>query len=306
MTATLIGGTQGRRSWSLKRDDQGHRTYTLKQRVQVSSHQDGPAVALACSGLPTIGSTYAPTGSNDVDDWVWCSPEVDVQPVVGDGEVNEFFDITNYFTNFPLNRCQTASIENPLSEPMRLSGSFVKYTREASFDRFGYALLSSSWEQFRGNLVERDYSRPSVVIEMNLTDLPLSSFAPAIDTVNDAPLWGLSERCVKLSNITWSRKVYGTCTYYFTVTYEFDISFSTFDKTIIDHGTKKLKPGGSKTNPKDFIRALDDLDNPIDVILDGNGNPWTNTGTSGPGIWTPQLYDESNFLLLGIPTDFTS
>lgn len=300
MSATLLSGP---RKWSLKRDQTGFRTYSIKFRVEVSSNYDGPGVALTASGLPTVGSTL--NIDNEVDNWVYCSPELDIDPVDDEGKPNYFFDITYNFTNYPFPRCQTTSIDNPLDEPDRLSGSFVKYTREASKDRHGNPLFSSSWEQFRGSLVERDYNRPTVCIEMNLATLPLSGFAPMIDTVNDSSLWGLPKRCVKLSNASWSRKVYGTCSYYFVVTYEFDIDYNTFDKTIIDHGTKKLKPGGNKNDPRDFILATDVLDNPIDVILDGNGNPWNNLGTHGPGIWTPELYDESNFLLLGIPTSFS-
>lgn len=204
-----------------------------------------------------------------------------------------------FSSKFTSKRCQSSSYQNPLSEPDRIGGSFTKYQRETLFDRDGNPVLSSSHQPLLG--IERDDNRPNVTIEKNVSNLGLATWSPMIDTLNSSPLWGVPARCVKLSNVSWRRLLFGTCTYYFTVGYEFDVDYTTFDKTYLDRGNRILKTGGDKNDPRDFKRAKDTVtgENLESVVLDGNGEVWDGTGS--PGLITPETYDESNFLLLGIP-----
>jgi hypothetical protein len=283
--------------WSLTRDDDGHRTYKIKWLVEAASPNEGPALIANATGLPAIGSTWA--FASDVDAWAFCWPNLKVAPVLTK-EKSGYWTVENIFTTKPLNRCQDSSIENPINEPDRISGSFVKYTQEAVQDKDGEALVNSAHEQYRGQVVEVDFNRPTVQVEKNLLTLPLSTFAPMIDTVNDAALWGLPARCVKLSNASWQRKLYGTCSYYYTVGYEFDINYNTFDKQVLDEGTMVLGEGGSAANPGDFVKYKDLNGENSRVVLDGAGEPWD--GASAPYYHEFEIYQESNFLTLGIPT----
>jgi hypothetical protein len=160
-----------------------------------------------------------------------------------------------------------------------------------------------------------------------------------VDTLNDATLWGLAARKIKLSNVSWERLLYGTCDYYYKRVFDFDIDFSTFDRDVLDEGTKVLSgqwdrdtgewvlleiegyggtPNPDAQRPDHFIRYKDRNDENARVILDGNGLPAdsvvlraeeTGTGTteteSGAAARIQvKKYEESNFLLLGIPTEF--
>jgi hypothetical protein len=321
MTATVKTGI---RVWEGERDDEGHRTFTVTHLVETSSKNDGPYTVMMASGLPAVGSTW--NFGNDNDTWAFCYPYMKISraPEIKEGEWVRFWRVDQKFSTKPLSRCQTSTISDPLSEPQQLSGSFTKYTKEATYNRFGAVIRSSSWEPFQGQQVEFDANRPTVKIGQNVTSLGLSTFANMIDTVNDSTLWGMSRRCVKLSNVNWERKLYGTCTYYYTRTFEFDIDAKTFDRYVVDEGNKVLnghwdkltgnwtldKIGGSapdKNNPRHFIKAIDRAGNPIRLPLNGAGEPLgiPQTGT-GVGESLHQLkieyYPESNFLSLGIPS----
>lgn len=292
----MVMTVKERVGWDGKRTKDGHRTYHIDWLAVSTSTADGPAQAFAASGLAAVGSTWS--FGNDVDAWAFCLPQMDVKPVVKK-EPGYWWNIRQYFSTLPMERCQDASIENPLNEPDRISGSFTKTTKEAQFDRNGDPILTSSHERITGKAVERDYNKPTVVIEKTLATLPLSTYAPMIDTVNDATLWGLSARKIKLNNATWRRRLYGVCTYYYIVKYDFEIDYNTFDVTVLDEGTKVLVEGGTVTNPRHFKAKTDAEGNPVKVLLDGNGAEWDGTGS--PGTIDIEKYPESNFLLLGIP-----
>ena len=304
MTTSIVGGPK---TWEGERDEEGYRTFYVERRIK-GAKTDGPSNVMNTSGLALPGAPWSYDG--DADSNVWCTGEMKVTPEVRDGSPNEYWTTRQKYTNKPLKRCQTSSIENPLDEPDKVSGSFTKYTKEAVYDRFGDPIVNSAFEQMRGPQVERDANRPNVTIEKNLATLPLSTFSQMIDTVNDSTLWGLPARCVKLTNVSWSRKVYGTCSYYYTVSYEFDIDYDTFDRDLLDEGTKVLEENGDENDPRDFEVKTDTKGNPVRVILDGHGQPWTGflgtsgTGSNSPGSIHVEFYGESNFLLLDIPTSF--
>lgn len=293
MSSTLLGMVD----WNGSRDIEGHREYKAQWLVESNDIDDGPSVIFTTAGLPAIGSYW--DFGNDLDAWAYCMPDWKITPAVTK-EPNELWIVEQTFSTKPMKRCQDTAIENPLSEPARLSGSFVTFSRECMYDRFGDATLSSSFELLRGPSMEMDDARPTVQVGLNFTTLPLSLFSSMLHTVNDATLWGLPARCVKLSNATWTRQLYGTCTFYYTVDYDFDIRYDTFDVDVLDEGSRVLAPGGTPTNPRHFTVYKDLNGENTRCILDGSGEAWDGTGS--PGVRHVEKYNESNLLLLGIPT----
>lgn len=312
--ATFI--VPGPRDLALSRDDDGHREYTLRLLVKSNDPQDdGPETVLGTSGLPTVGAAYA-TG-NDSDPWAFCSPRLRITPERGK-EPNKLWFLDYVFTTKPFKRCQDTTIDDPLTEPDRISGTFVKYTKEATRDRNNNLIKTSSHEVVRGPQVEFDANRPSVRIEQNVATLELNVFSEMVDTVNDATLWGLAARKIKLSNVSWDRKIYGSCNYYYTRSFDFDVDFKGFDRTFMDEGTKCIRgkwasneagtgstdkwvvdAAAVATNPQDFIRYKDRNGENTRVLLDGNGRPLADADS--PFEIDVEYYGESNFLLLGIP-----
>lgn len=288
----------GRIAWSLKRDSEGHREYDLQMLVK-AGRDDGPLTVMFASGLPADGTTWGYGGDNDVYAYLW--PDRDVSQFVSDQGPMEWWKVGFKFSTRPHRRCQTTQIENPINEPPDLSGSFLRYVKNATQDRFGTPLRTSSHELITGEAAQFDGNRATVRVGLNTATLPLTTFTSMMNTVNDATLWGLGSRKIKLSNTSWQRKVYGTCNFYYTSVHEFDIDFEGHDKVAFDQGTRILIDGGDADNPADFILAKDKLgENYGTVLLDGAGQVLTDIGS--PVTANIEHYNESNFLLLGVPT----
>lgn len=319
------------RSWSLNRDNEGYRTYNLVSLVvdNQAGSLPGPKTILDTSGLPLIGATW--NYGTDSDPWAFCLPDarVTVHEQGEDGRPTAY-RVEQKFSTRPHNRCQDTKVENPLLEPPEVSGSFVKYVQEVTEDKDGERILTSGHELIKGPQIEFDFNRPTVRISQNVANLELDKFSEMVDTVNDATLWGLGARKIKLSNAPWERNYYGRCFIYYTRTFEFDIDFNTFDRTVLDEGTKcidgqwknfgtdanpswryEAAKNTDPTNPGDFVQFIDKTGNPARVILDGGGFPLdgtiqgADTGTGTPataGSIDVKYYSESNFLSLGIPT----
>lgn len=280
----------GQTKWSMTRDGEGHRIYLVTFLIEADSSLDGPATVLQTSGLPTYGQTWAI--DNDIDVWAWCKWDAKVTPVRTE-EPNYYWTVEMTFSTKPPEKtCKNAQVEDPLLEPMKVSGSFIKYMEEATVDRYGRPILSSSLERMKGPQLEFDNTRMEVNIEQNVPVLQLDLLSRLDNTVNAYPLWGLPRRYIKLSNITWERKFYGQCHVYFTRRFSFEIRFDGFDRDLLDEGTKVLNGHWAedsdrwvlddigpnppnKHKPGHFIKATDRNGNYIHVILNGSGEPAT-------------------------------
>lgn len=303
----MSGTSLGRVEWSLDRDDEGHRTYTLKSLVKTTSTADGPAVAYFAAGLPAIGTAWS--YGNDFDAWAFCLPRAKVEPVLSK-ERGYYYLVTNYFSTRPLSRCQDDAIENPIAEPAKISGSFVEYTKKAETRSDGSLILSSSHEKIKG--LEKDSSRATVIIEINATTLGLNVYTELLHCLNDSTLWGLAARKVKFSRVSWERLLYGTCTFFYKKRMEFDIRFDGWDlDDIADTGFKVFDSErwpdtpSYRANPENYMLAVDSRgkSSPERVLLDGSGRRLTDP--LNPVYLDPiELYPEANLLLLGIPSSF--
>ncbi len=284
MATVLVDGA---RTWEMTRDEKGHRTYKVKYLVE-GLKTDGPANAIQTPGLPTYGTPWII--DDDVDLWAFCKFNATVKPVL-EKEPNLYWEVEFTFSTMPdVQACKSSQVEDPLLEPIKVSGSFVRYQEEAYFDRFGDAVVNSAHEQIRGAQVEFDANRPQVKIEQNVPILQYALLAQMSETVNAFTLWGLPPRTIKLSSISWERKYYAICSVYYTRSLEFDVRYDGFDRDTLDEGTKVLNGhwdentgnwvlddiGGDppdEANPEHFIRFQDRLGNYCRVILNGHGLP---------------------------------
>jgi hypothetical protein len=246
MVTRLRGGPK---VWEGERDEEGHRTYKVTFLVDAEPF-DGPANVLQTPGLPVPGTFWLLDG--DVDVYAHCKLNASVKPVLTDGEPGELWTAEFTFSTKPNKRCTDTQVEDPLLEPMKISGNWSKDKEEATADRFGKPVFNSAGEQVRGHPVEFDTHRPSVKVEMNVLLLGLELLAAMVNTVNSDWLWGLPPRTVKLANAPWERKYRGTCEVYFTRTLEFEVRYEGWDRDVLDEGTRCLRgywrpPGDAAT-----------------------------------------------------------
>jgi hypothetical protein len=213
--------TLGPYTWHGERDDEGHRSYHIAFKVKSTDPLDGPFTVLLTPGLPRTGDLWV--FGNDADCWAWCHPQTTIRALSPPGHPTSAWLVERMFSTKPIKRCQDKTVEDPLLEPQKISGNFVKYTEEARFDRKGYQLLYSSFEQISGPHAEFDANRHTIKVEQNVADLQLPLISGMNNTVNDATLWGVPKRCIKLSDVGWERVLWGTCTYYFKRNFTFEI-----------------------------------------------------------------------------------
>lgn len=307
----------GQHTWSCQRDAEGHREYRIKHLVRITCDEQepsgtgtagppnlGPATALLTPGLPQPGDVWNFDG--DSDPWAFCRQQASVTSY-RDGQRNLFAWVEQTFSTRPdPRRCLDQQQGDPLDEPVQVSVSFQKYQEEGTEDRFGQPIVSSSHEQIRGPENTWDATRFQVKIRMNVAELNLPLFDAAKNSVNHAPLWGLPRRCVKFSEFGATKNYYGSCSVYYTLDMTFDADGRTWDRDLLDEGTKVLHGHWHPTthhwvldnidgvppdphNPAHFQLFQDRQGNPCRVILNGGGLPasvcvdglGTTSGTGG-------------------------
>ncbi len=297
MASRLVGLVK----WEGSRDRDGYREYHAWFLVGTDDTGDGPAIVMQTEGLPRPGEQWL-FSSQESDSWAFCKLDTKVtihQQKEGDPNVWWMVE-TTFSTKGDSKRCKDEQIDDPLLEPQKISGSFAKYQEEATHDRYGSPILNSAYEQMRGPQVEFDATRYHVKVEQNVPQLQLPLVTSMRDCLNGSTLWGVPPRCIKLTGFNWERKFYGQCSVYFVRTFEFEIRLDTFDRNLLDEGTKALNGRFDKVtgnwvleniagappnrfNPQHYQRFIDRKGNPTRVILNGQGLPAgvkVGTGTS--------------------------
>lgn len=292
------------RRWSATVDKEGYREYKIVFLVKCSSADDGPANALLTSGLPTFGSVW--DFYDDFDAWAFRQHDVTVTPIRSrDTDVIMHFELEYLYSTKPFRDCADV-VEDPLLKPQIVGGGLTHLKEEGVDDRFGKPILNSSLERIHSVNNEWDKSLPSIEIEQNVAVLDLDLCEGMLDTVNAYTIWGLPKRCIKLSSFVWEKKYYGVCYPYYTRKFQFDINFQSFDRDLLDEGTKVLNGKWNFTtrewelvdidgdppnrlDPTHFIRFKDPNAENTRTLLD-NGVPYkplakitTCTECPGPG-----------------------
>lgn len=276
----------GLTTWNMAEDDEGHREYHIEFKVRADD-TDGPYNVRNTAGLPLPGSFWQFRG--DIDPVAFCKRRSLINPIQKDSEATTLWKAGFTFSTRPDKRCQDNRFEDPLTEPMRVSGSWTRYKEEATKNRFGNPLKFSSHERMKGPQIEFETGLPTVRVEQNVLNLELDLLAALIHTVNDAPLWGLPIRCVRLASVSWSKEFYGSCYPYYKRSLEFEVNPDTFDRDIADEGRKVLygrweRPGvwrilcidgdwPDHKNPAHFVDFKSYEGNPSVALLNGKGLP---------------------------------
>lgn len=299
MTVRLVGPID----WGRDDDDDGNREYFIRFLVE-AAWTDGPAAVSLAAGLPYPGTPWI--YFNDFDFFALCkfNRKFKRHSQIKEGRRGRWWTVDCFFSTKPQKRCQDLKVEDPLLEPPKINGSSIKYSTEATHDRFGNPLVNSAFEQLRGPQVEFDQNRPSLTIEQNFPSFFQIALAyQMVDMVNLFPMWNIPSRCIKLSGVSFEELYHGFCRKYYRRRLEFDIFYKTttrgivsgFDRDILDEATKALhgrwasdsndwvrQPvGGGVLNPN--INGVLDENSPLNPdprnpshfikVLDRKGNP---------------------------------
>lgn len=252
------------------------------------------------NGLPVIGTPYKI--GNDNDPYALCLPDPEINPVHQRGEPHDLWTATFRFSTRYMERSQcdpedetgNFAVKDPLSEPWIEAGTYYKFTKLAdkcsklifqdSSGNILYSVDQASSGQplqdirnsaFEVIPLEVDDGRATLQLTHNYLYHPLTwdstmgadivPLPTLVNCVNSVQLWGFQPRCVKLSNYTYTRIVYGKCTYFYRITFDFDINVKTWDKPLADRGTQCLavyNPKNANCNPPPWTQLQPNSTNP--------------------------------------------
>lgn len=319
-------------------EETGHRTFTAKYKV-AHDIDEGPLAIESADGLPAIGDHWEPEELNEIDEFARRTPYAKVTYMV-EGEKTTYSLVEVHFTTKPIKRCQDTQIENPLLEPPKISGTFTEQTQKALFDKYWSQIRNSAGEPYTD--IEREFSYLTVDISVNVDESPVSLIARKLHNLNDAELWGLPAKCIKLSAASWETLYWGVCTKYYKLSMGFKIrppytipatstvrrkkkpgdpSSTEFEWIVVpgnatfggwvfatpDMSSSRIRaPGSNGSSQVSTILQRDQMgDTMAGILLDGHGNPATRDGDGNMNfaVGVFELYDESNLLELPIPDE---
>lgn len=301
--------------WGAERDKEGYVTYNVDWLVETTDSDDGPQVVSSATGLPAIGDDWV--FGNDNDAWAFCEPTMTIRAHSDyeEGDPHTHWIVSQKFSNNPRKRCQTAGIENPLLEPVEMRGNTTTFTKEATQTKDGDPLVTTSWEEIKGSIVEVPDPGHMINLSWNVASINLAFYAQTHrqTPLNDATLWGMPARTVRFADWKWQRLLYGVCSYYYKLMLDFELKYDGFDPWIPNRGNMVLPDNVDpddtdpdipaitiKENPDRFIVNVDANGQPCPCWLDAKGRKVTNYNDIL--ITQAELLGESNLLLLGVPS----
>lgn len=281
----------------------GDREYKRFFLVRTSSQDDGPLTVALATGLPLVGETYRYPGTattpgptlTEYDTGVYAGEMV---PKLADKNKKTLWAIEVPYTSTPTGKA-TGGPADPLDEPPKFSGSFLRVNEIFEEDNEGNAILMSSGEPPDPPL-EEGVSYPTLRIEMNVASPALALWADYANAVNTGTFWGLGARKWAIEKIDWQDQFRGNGSRYVTVVFEFAAKYNTWDRRFLDRGyyRKVVAPVAGKI-------LITDIDGqPVNAprLLDGSGNVLEEG--SDPVYITKKLRPERSFGSLGVPTAY--
>lgn len=264
MAAYIIGS--GPYDWAMSEDEEGHRDYQVFWEVKTDGPAYGPDYALFCAGLPTPGASLSIGSTTDA--WAFYQRKGTAK-LKDRNKHRSIWIVQTDFSTRPVRRCETGKFENPLLEPHKVRGGGDSFQREAIVDKDGNALLNSAGQRFKGPTVQIEDGWNTLEVEQNVAWINATVLGTYRYATNDATFWGFAARTLKVKSLTWQRVLYGTCSYFFTVSTTFQINPDTWDLHLLDEGDMVKVPG---TAPAQYRRAKDWQEENVHVLLDGSGN----------------------------------
>lgn len=283
---------------STSADNEGHRTHSVTFRaVTDDTTKKSYSAWLAVATQYPPGTPYSLLGESD--SWAFAQRPSRARAEKATNRKSYLVDVD--FSTKPAEKCSNHNVENPLDEPVKISGSFVRATKVVTQDRLGEQLANSADEPWIP-AAEIDDSRDTLIIEANTAGINLQQRGQARDKVNETPIWGLQPRAAKLSQWQWSIQKYGQCNLYVVNRLEFEINMDLWNDARLDEGFR-IKDGVDADGNTKYKTLMDGQDQPLREprLLDGQGDLLG--PNANPVIVRKELYREFDFHSIGFLPD---
>ena len=254
-------------------DAEFHRKYTSEYQIYTDRTTD-PLAVRAMEQLPQYGDVYSWYGF--VDEWAFCR---DIQ-VTRKAEIKDpnTADIRTLWTIKVVHDSKPTGgsndfqgRNNPLDDPIVISGGFGVFKQEVSTDRFEEPIVNAAGDPYNPS-PEVDEAVDTLSMSYNTATLNLQLRAEMIGKVNANVMWGLEPRRVKLTQWNYQVLRAGPNFEYIKHDFEFQVSFKLHptDAALVARGPVGVR-GYYHTLPnagEQFFK----LDSP-NPVLDEDGNP---------------------------------
>lgn len=186
-------------------DREFNRTYTSTYQV-LTEHTDGPMTVLNSSGVPSRYGVYV--WGRDIDVWAYlhsitATPEgEDVGDGTGSGRYRKW-NVNATHSSKSDARDGQQNRDNPIFEPAKVRGSFIKNTVQAYRDRNNKPIVNTAKEPILPPF-QKESSLDSLHITFNTPTINLGLRSSYRDSVNSNSMWGLIRRQIKMASWTYS------------------------------------------------------------------------------------------------------
>lgn len=290
------------------------RTYKSIYQV-IADYDTAPETIVTDSRIPQYGESYS--YFTESDEWAFVSAvDHDYDPtlikVPGLASGNMFKHVVTVTHSTSSGEEYPDRRESPLDDPPVISGSFAPYRIEKRFDKDNNPLQNTAKTPIIPG-VEIDEAHLSLNISYNTPTIDLQFYAQSAGAVNEAAIWGLSARQVKLLGWDWRIERQGELVYVAN-DWQFLISLEQFPSTnvhsgpstgvqgwysaFINEGPKYIDGGvGGGNDPRPFTIDIDGI---VYGKLASDGDKLASQ-ESDPGYLIFEVEPEVDFSLFGLP-----
>lgn len=249
------------KSTQLSVDAEYHRKYTSEYQIYTARFED-PYTTKGMEALPQYGDTYDWYGF--VDTWAFCRDiTVTRKAEIKDQTTN---DIRTLWTVRVVHDSKPTGgsndfqgRNNPLNDPIVVSGGFGVFKREVTRDRFLDDIVNAVGDPYDSPKAEVDAAVDTLSMSYNTSTIDLGLRANLIGKVNATVMWGLERRRVKLTQWNYSVQRAGPDFEYIKHDFEFQVSFEEHPNRFIARGPRQLGlegPGDSVLPLKGYYTTL--------------------------------------------------
>jgi hypothetical protein len=211
---------------SLAVDADYNRKYTSEYQIY-TERETSPENVRLMSGLPQYGSVYNWYGF--VDDWAFCRDiQVSRKAEIKDpntADIRTLWRVKVIHDSKPTGGSNDfQGRNNPLDDPIVISGGFGVFKQEVSTDRFENPIVNAAGDPYNPS-PEIDEAVDTLSMSYNTATLNLQLRAEMIGKVNANIMWGLEPRRVKLTQWNYQVLRSGPNFEYIKHDFEFQVSF---------------------------------------------------------------------------------
>ncbi len=207
-------------------DAEFHRKYTSEYQIYTDRFVD-PLTVRGMEQLPQYGDVYSWYGF--VDPWAFCrdiqvSRKAEIKDV-NNADIRTLWTVKVIHDSKPTGGSNDfQGRNNPLDDPIVVSGGFGVFKQEVAVDRFESPIVNAAGDPYNPS-PEIDEAVDTLSMSYNTATLNLQLRAEMIGKVNANIMWGLEPRRVKL--VQWNYQVLraGPNFEYIKHDFEFQVSF---------------------------------------------------------------------------------